>query len=115
MFVTLKRICMEPPTQINIRNEMSRLRRLQKSIRDWWQIYLLILPALVFIVIFSYIPMYGLQIAFKDYKFSLGRAEAFRPLFEQPRLPADAQEHADSDALFPLHLSAERHHGACAQ
>ena len=72
MFVTLKRICMEPPTQINIRNEMSRLRRLQKSIRDWWQIYLLILPALVFIVIFSYIPMYGLQIAFKDYKFSLG-------------------------------------------
>lgn len=36
------------------------------------QYYLLILPALIYVIIFNYVPMYGLQIAFKDYKVSLG-------------------------------------------
>lgn len=36
------------------------------------QYYLMILPALLYVVIFCYGPMYGLQIAFKDYKVSLG-------------------------------------------
>lgn len=38
------------------------------------QYYLLILPALVYVLIFCYAPMYGLQIAFKDYKITLGMA-----------------------------------------
>lgn len=37
-----------------------------------WQLYTLMLPALVFFFIFNYIPMYGLQIAFKDYVANLG-------------------------------------------
>lgn len=37
-----------------------------------WQLYLFILPAVLFFVIFSYLPMYGVQIAFKDYKPALG-------------------------------------------
>jgi len=36
------------------------------------QYYLLILPAIVLVLIFEYGPMYGVQIAFKDYKMSLG-------------------------------------------
>ena len=32
-----------------------------------WQLYLLLLPAAVYFVIFHYVPMYGAQIAFKDY------------------------------------------------
>ena len=36
------------------------------------QYYLLLLPAVVYVAIFCYAPMYGLQIAFKDYKVSLG-------------------------------------------
>lgn len=36
------------------------------------QYYLLILPALLYVIIFNYIPMGGLQIAFKNYKVSLG-------------------------------------------
>lgn len=36
------------------------------------QYYLLILPAILCVLIFSYGPMYGVQIAFKDYKMSLG-------------------------------------------
>ena len=38
------------------------------------QYYLMILPALIYVLIFCYGPMYGLQIAFKDYKISLGMA-----------------------------------------
>ncbi len=35
-------------------------------------LYLFALPALVYIFIFNYIPIYGLQIAFKDFKTGLG-------------------------------------------
>lgn len=37
-----------------------------------WQLWLLILPALIWVVVFCYGPMYGLLIAFKDYKPKLG-------------------------------------------
>lgn len=37
-----------------------------------WQLYVLVLPALVWIILFAYLPMYGVQIAFKDYKVNLG-------------------------------------------
>ena len=41
-------------------------------ITENWQYYLLILPAIIYVAIWCYAPMYGLQIAFKDFKFSLG-------------------------------------------
>ena len=37
-----------------------------------WQLYVLILPALLYFLVFHYGPMYGVQIAFKDYMPSLG-------------------------------------------
>jgi len=43
-----------------------------KYISNYYQIYLLMLPAVIFIFIFCYYPMYGAQIAFRDYKFKLG-------------------------------------------
>lgn len=39
----------------------------KKSLRRNWDLYLLILPILVFFFVFSYMPMYGIIIAFKDY------------------------------------------------
>ena len=48
------------------------LTNLFRNIGRDYQIYLLLLPALFFIIIFHYIPMYGVQIAFKDYSFGLG-------------------------------------------
>ena len=36
------------------------------------QFYLMILPALVYVLIFNYGPLYGVQIAFKNFKGSLG-------------------------------------------
>ena len=45
-----------------------RLKKLgQGIIQNRW-LYVLILPALVYLIIFNYLPMYGIQIAFKDYK-----------------------------------------------
>ena len=41
-------------------------------ITENWQYYILILPAIIYVAIWCYAPMYGLQIAFKDFKFSLG-------------------------------------------
>jgi len=40
--------------------------------RKYWMIYLLILPAVVFTFIFSYIPIAGLATAFKDYNIFRG-------------------------------------------
>lgn len=37
-----------------------------------WQLYVLLLPAVVYIFIFNYMPMYGVQIAFKDFRTGLG-------------------------------------------
>lgn len=33
-----------------------------------WQLYVLILPAIIYFIVFNYFPLYGIQIAFKDYK-----------------------------------------------
>ncbi|MCQ6559457.1 ABC transporter permease [Paenibacillus mendelii] len=35
-------------------------------------LYMMLLPCLLFFIIFSYIPMGGLMLAFKDYKFNMG-------------------------------------------
>jgi len=53
------------------------LRRLRKTkIRKMlWRdryLYLLLLPAALYFIIFKFVPMYGVQIAFKDYKIDLG-------------------------------------------
>ena len=37
-----------------------------------WQLYVLMLPALVYIVLFAYKPMYGILIAFKDFSMKKG-------------------------------------------
>lgn len=37
-----------------------------------WQLYVLLIPALLWAIIFAYYPMYGVIIAFKDYKIRAG-------------------------------------------
>ena len=44
----------------------SKTRKLKKFLKQW-QLYLLILPAAVYLLIFNYQPMYGVQIAFRDF------------------------------------------------
>lgn len=45
---------------------------LRKQIISRWQIYLLLLLPLIYILVFAYVPMGGLVIAFKKYDFSKG-------------------------------------------
>ena len=49
-----------------------RGKSLGRRILDHWQLYLLLLVPVVITVIYKYIPMYGVQIAFRDFKASRG-------------------------------------------
>lgn len=55
--------------QKTVRNVRPRsyASRLYDNIRKHRELYLLILPAIAYYVIFHYIPMYGAQIAFRDF------------------------------------------------
>ncbi|MFR5853702.1 MAG: ABC transporter permease [Lachnospiraceae bacterium] len=45
-----------------------------RRIRQNWQLYLFVLPAIIIFLLFYYFPMYGVQIAFKDFRANLGIA-----------------------------------------
>ena len=47
-------------------------RKLLKRILRHWQLYLLILPPVVYVIMFRYVPILGSQIAFRDYKLNMG-------------------------------------------
>jgi len=47
-------------------------RGLWQRILDHWQLYALLLIPVVLTIIYKYIPMYGIQIAFRDFKASRG-------------------------------------------
>ena len=73
-----QKMCVENTTGIsytglneNVRREPIVMgKRVQKVLkRDWQLLVLCALPVLYFII-FHYIPMYGVQIAFKDFKVS---------------------------------------------
>ena len=49
-----------------------RGKSLGRRILEHWQLYLLLLVPVVITVIYKYIPMYGVQIAFRDFKASRG-------------------------------------------
>ena len=71
--------------------QMKQIRRrtLKQEIRHSWPLYVLVLPAFILAVIFCYIPMGGLVMAFQNYKPWLGITgsefvglENFRQIFE---------------------------------
>ena len=51
--------------------ERRRKQILRDMRRDWW-LYLMILPGILYITIFKYVPMYGVTIAFKNYSIFKG-------------------------------------------
>ena len=48
--------------------ELKRSRTFWGFLRNDWQIYALLLPAVALVFLFNYLPLYGIQVAFKDYK-----------------------------------------------
>lgn len=47
-------------------------KKLLKKCLGNWQLYLMILPALIYLILFEYRPMYGIQIAFREFNFKDG-------------------------------------------
>ncbi len=47
-------------------------KTLLKRMISCWQLYLLLIPGIILTIIYKYIPMYGVQIAFRDYNAALG-------------------------------------------
>lgn len=43
-----------------------------KLLKKTWVCYLFVLPMILYVVLFSYLPMYGIQMAFKDYRVADG-------------------------------------------
>ena len=55
-----------------MKEKKKRKKGFLDSVKRNWQLWLLLSPALVYILIFSYQPMYGALIAFKDFNPRLG-------------------------------------------
>lgn len=53
-------------------NRHLAFRRTLRKMLSQWQLYVLILPAIIYLILFNYQPMYGVQIAFKEFRPSLG-------------------------------------------
>ncbi|WP_050524571.1 ABC transporter permease [Pseudorhodobacter wandonensis] len=54
-----------------------KLQRVKDHLKREWQLYVMLLPTIIWLLVFLYKPMYGLQIAFKD--FSVFRGVAGSP------------------------------------
>ena len=50
----------------------TRAARLYHGIMRHWQLYLLMLLPIIWVIMFRYVPIWGSQIAFKDYKLAMG-------------------------------------------
>lgn len=65
-----------------------------KAIRRHWQLYLILLLPLIYLVVFKYMPIIGSQIAFRDYNFKSGiwgsrfvGLKHFKTFFVSPQFP----------------------------
>ena len=61
-----------PPDVPGVRSQRTRFQKLLAYLKRYWFLYLLVLPGFVFMIVFNYGPMYGIQLAFKDYHANLG-------------------------------------------
>jgi len=50
----------------------AKKRNILQTFKKDYQLWIMILPAIVIIFIFNYIPMYGVQLAFREYDFTKG-------------------------------------------
>lgn len=64
---------------------------IKKYFRRNWQLWVMLFPAMLYILIFCYVPMYGIQLAFREYDFSKGLTggafagfKYFKQYFESP-------------------------------
>ena len=54
----------------------AQIQRVGDHLKREWQLYIMLLPMVIWLIVFLYKPMYGLQIAFKDYSIFKGVANS---------------------------------------
>jgi len=64
----------QTPAKVPFVNQRSTSERIYDHLKREWQIYLMLAPTVIWLLLFLYKPMYGLQIAFKDYSIFRGVA-----------------------------------------
>lgn len=57
---------------IEARKHSPLYKRIAEHFRQYWQLWVFVLPSILFIVVFAYVPMYGVQLAFKNYDITKG-------------------------------------------
>ena len=55
-------------TKTTVKTKTPAMQTFKKKFKRDWQLHTLILLPMIYIVIFDFIPMYGIQIAFRDYR-----------------------------------------------
>ena len=65
---------------------------LVRHARRYWQLWVMAAPAIAFVAVFAYVPMYGLQLAFREFDFSAGLTggefvglKYFQQFFDSPQ------------------------------
>ncbi len=76
------------------KNTITKPRKKGALKRDFlrdWRLWVLLLPGILYIFLFNYVPMYGVQLAFRDYSFAKGflggdwaGLKYFKQYFESP-------------------------------
>jgi len=65
MLISKKKTIMQP-------RRTARGKSLRRRLRLDWQLYVILALPLIWLIVFQYIPMYGVQIAFRDFKSTKG-------------------------------------------
>ena len=80
--------------KVKFKNKDSFVVRLQKDIKVNWILYVMCVPVVAYLIVFKYQPMYGILMAFKDFKIKLGildspwnNFEYFKRFFASYQLP----------------------------
>ena len=81
-------------THVSFKGKRSFWHRLRDDLVNRWILYVMILPAVIYYIIYHYIPMYGVVLAFKDFKIRKGilgsswvGLEHFQRLFSSYQFP----------------------------
>ena len=53
-------------------NKSSKMTKFKSYMKQYWPLYVMLLPMLIYLLIFSYYPMTGIQLAFKKWNMNLG-------------------------------------------
>lgn len=55
-----------------LEDKRTKRQKMWKGIRRNWVLYAFLVPSIVYIIIFNYAPLYGIQIAFRNFRATLG-------------------------------------------